>query len=180
MRSRWVLTKEEQDKYTEALKKDLPMLRAKADISQVELCNIIGLSRQSFSAIESGRKKMTWTTYLSLIMFFDNNLETRETLRSLKCYPGELFRRINEGKDPSNMLFGTDELTSIIKQLDDQALHTIRTMILVEYARCKKVPGDIIVKSFDGVDFFNVGSEIETELALRNIQRKVSEKNGSM
>ena len=74
------------------------MLRAKAEISQAELCNIIGLSRQSYSSIESGKKRMAWTTYLSLILFFDSNLDTQEMLRNLKGYPTELFRRINNGK----------------------------------------------------------------------------------
>ena len=172
MQSKWVLTQEERDTYINALKEDLPMLRAKAGISQVELCNIIGLSRQSYSSIESGKNKMTWTTFLSLILFFDNNLSTREVLRNLKGYPEGLFRRINEGKRPDEGLFGSGEMQEIMSQLDDQALHTLRTMILVEYARCKKIPGDIVVKSFDGVDFFTTPADLETETALKNIQKR--------
>lgn len=172
MLSRWVLTQEERDEYTSALWADLPMLRAKAGISQMELCNIIGLSRQSYSSIESGKKKMAWTTYLSLILFFDSNLATRDTLRSLKGYPEKIFRRINEGRSPDDSVLDLGELSGILKELDDQALHTLRTMILVEYARCKNVPGDIVVKSFDGVDFFHAVPAIETEQALKNIQSR--------
>lgn len=172
MRERWILTKEERDRYINALKEDLTLLRAKAGISQDELCSIIGLSRQSYSAIECGKKKMVWTTFLSLIAFYDNNIETRETLRSLKGYPAELFRRINGGKSPEGIIFGSVELNEIFKDLDDQAIHTIRTMILVEYARCKKIPGDAVVKSFDGVDFFGAAPDAGTEAALKSIQSR--------
>ena len=118
---------------------------------------------------------MTWTTFLSLILFFDKNLSTQETLRSLKGYPELLFRRINDGKRQEGVLFETDELNSLLKQMDEQALHTLRTMILVEYARCRKIPGDIIVKSFDGVDFFTPSSDEETEKALKNIKSRQNE-----
>jgi len=174
MLSKWVLTQEERDDYISALKEDLPLLRAKAGISQAELCNIIGLSRQSYSSIESGKKKMAWTTYLSLILFFDSNLSTREILRNLKGYPGKLLRRINDGKNPDTSLIDFNELRDVLNELDEQALHTLRTMILVEYARCKQIPGDIVVKSFDGVDFFHTIPSIETEVALSNIKSRQS------
>ena len=173
MHTKWVLTEEERDNYIDALKEDLTLLRAKANISQTDLCNIIGLSRQSYSAIESGKKKMVWTTYLSLIAFYDNNLETRDILRGLKGYPAELFRRINNGKNPDVVLFGSEELNKIFKQLDDQALHSLRTLILVEYARCKKIPGDAVVKSFDGKDFFGKIPDEGTEAALKRIQKRI-------
>ena len=172
MLSRWVLTEEEQNRYISALMDDLAVLRVKAGVSQADLCNIIGVSRQTYSAIENGRKKMMWPTYLTLIYFFDSITATREMLRSLPAYPKELLYRINEGKSPETGSFGQSDLNDILKELDDQAMHTLRTMILVEYARCKKLPGDVVVKAFDGIDFLSTPPETATEIALQNIKKK--------
>ena len=174
MLSRWVLTEEERDIYINALKEELAVLRVKAGISQGDLCNIIGVSRQTYSAIENGRKKMMWPTYLTLIYFFDSMASTRDMLRSLPAYPRELLNRFNEGKSPDMGLFGQTDLNDILKDLDDQAMHSLRTMILVEYARCKKLPGDVVVKAYDGIDFLNVSPDVATEKALQNIRKKRS------
>lgn len=175
MLSRWVLTEEEQDSYIVALSEELAVLRVKAGISQGELSNIIGVSRQTYSAIENGRKKMMWPTYLTLIYFFDSLSTTRNMLRNMSAYPSELINRFNDGKNPENRLFGQNELNDILKDLDDQAMHTLRTMILVEYARCKKLPGDVVVKAYDGIDFFKVSPDVATEKALQNIRNKYHE-----
>ena len=172
MLSRWVLTDEERDKYINALNEDLAVLRVKSGVSQAELANIIGVSRQTYSAIENGRKKMMWPTYLTLIYFYDSLVSTRELLRSLPGYPRELIYRMNEGKSPDIGLFGQSELNDILKDLDDQAMHTLRTMILVEYARCKKLPGDIVVKAYGGIDFMGAVPDAATEKALQNIRNK--------
>ena len=115
-----------------------------------------------------------WPTYLTLIYFFDSLASTREMLRKMPGYPKELLYRMNEGKSPDAELFGQGELNDILKELDDQALHTLRTMILVEYARCKKLPGDIVVKAFDGINFLSTPPEVATEIALQNIKNKTS------
>ena len=172
MLSRWSLTEEERNQYIDALKDYLAVLREKAGISQSDLCNIIGVSRQTYSAIETGRKRMMWPTYLTLIFFFDSVGATREMLRSSKAYPQEVILRLNEGRSPDHGIFGQNELNNIIKELDDQALHSLRTMILVEYARCKRLTGDTVVKAYDGMDFLSKGPDAATEMALQNIRRK--------
>lgn len=174
MVSRWTLTEEERDKYIDALKENLVLLRLKAGISQVDLCTMIGVSRQTYSAIETGRKKMMWPTYLSLIYFFDSIAETREMLRDLPAYPKELLLRMNEGKNPDSGLFGQSDLNDILRELDDQAMQSLRTMILIEYARCKNQSGDVVVKAFDGIDFLRTPPETATEIALHNIKNKQS------
>ena len=172
MLSRWVLTNEERDKYVDALKDNLAVLRVKAGISQVDLCNVIGISRQTYSAIETGRKRMMWPTYLSLIYFFDSISDTRELLRSLPAYPQELLSRFNAGKSIEPVLFWQSDLNGILKEQDDQALHSLRTLILIEYARCRKLPGDVVVKSYDGIEFFDNSRDAATEMALKNIKNR--------
>ena len=113
-----------------------------------------------------------WPTYLALIYFFDSISETREILRGLPAYPQELMIRFNDGKNLEPGLFGQNDLNDVIRELDDQALHSLRTMILVEYARCKKLPGDIVVKAYDGVEFFDTVQDAALETALRNIKNR--------
>lgn len=171
---RWAITADEQKKYIDALAEELAPLRAKARISQIDLCALIGISRQTYSAIELKKRTMMWSTYLSLILFFDYNLETREMLRKLPCYPGELFLRMNEGKSPDQTLLGQSagELNDILKDLDDQARHSLKTMLLVEYARCKKIPGDVVIRAFDGLDLSGTRPDFAAEQALKNIRQK--------
>ena len=59
-------------------------------MSQEEIANAIGLSRQTYSAIEAGKKRMTWRTYLALIMMFDYNPKTHEVIRQINIFPSEL------------------------------------------------------------------------------------------
>ena len=73
---RWSLSVEEKNYYIQAMTKELTPLCVRAGITQGELANLLGISRQTYSAIETGRAEMSWSTYLSLVWFFDNNLET--------------------------------------------------------------------------------------------------------
>lgn len=51
----------------ELLREELPVLRAKAKVSQEYIAERIGISRQTYSSIETGKRAMTWTTFLALI-----------------------------------------------------------------------------------------------------------------
>ena len=70
VKERWSLSKARKEELIGELMPELRMLRVKADVTQEELANIIGLSRQTYSQIESGNKVMSWNTYLSLIFFY--------------------------------------------------------------------------------------------------------------
>lgn len=83
------LTEARKEELIAALTKDLIVLRAKAAKSQEELAESIGLSRQSYSSIECGKRKMTWRTYLALLFFFDTNPQTHDTLRQINVFPVE-------------------------------------------------------------------------------------------
>ena len=49
--SKFFLTEEEKDKFIDALTPELALLRAKAEISQEEIANIAGLSRNTVGSI---------------------------------------------------------------------------------------------------------------------------------
>ena len=53
----------------EELKSVLPILRAAISISQGELAEYIGVSRQTYCALEQGKRDISWNTFLSLFCF---------------------------------------------------------------------------------------------------------------
>lgn len=85
----------EKDRLISILSTELSVLRTKANISQEDLANIIGVSRQTYGAIERGIRKMTWNTYLAIILFYDYNEITHNFLRNINVFPYELVNRIN-------------------------------------------------------------------------------------
>ena len=77
--SKWSLSTKEKDRLIAALTPELATLRTKADISQEDLAELIGVSRQTYGALERGARKMSWTTFLSLVLFYDCNQKTHQT-----------------------------------------------------------------------------------------------------
>lgn len=67
----------------ELLKDELPVLRAKGRLSQADTAEAIGVSRQTYSSIETGKREMSWTTFLALIAFFQNNENTKQMLNDI-------------------------------------------------------------------------------------------------
>ncbi len=68
----------------------LALLRVRAGISQSALASWVGLSRQTISMIENGKRPMSWQTYLSLLLFFDYNQATHQMLRDMSIFPEKL------------------------------------------------------------------------------------------
>lgn len=66
---KWKIDKSYKDTCIELLYENLVSLRAKADITQAEIANLVGISRQTYYAIETGQRTMSWNTYLSLLLF---------------------------------------------------------------------------------------------------------------
>ena len=62
----------DREKLISLLVDELPVLRAKIGLSQGELSDIIGVSRQTYSAIETRKRKMTWNTFLSIVLVVVN------------------------------------------------------------------------------------------------------------
>ncbi len=83
----------------------LPTLRTYLGISQQELAEYIGVTRQTYCALEQGKRKMAWSVFLSLFLFFYVNPKTRaimeerphfmNTTHRLLQYPEELLKEEN-------------------------------------------------------------------------------------
>ena len=56
------VTPKERMQYVQSLTRLLPVMRTAAGISQEELANSVGVSRQTLSSIESGKRKMSSQT----------------------------------------------------------------------------------------------------------------------
>ena len=59
--------------YIDKLAENLSMLRANAGVIHGDVADRIGIARQTYSAIECGRSRMSWNTFMSLILFFKEN-----------------------------------------------------------------------------------------------------------
>ena len=86
----WLLTKEKKEELITRLTAELPGLRGAVKATQEEISGAIGVSRQTYNAIESGKRKMTWNTYMSLILFFDYNPYSHYRIRQLGAFPDHL------------------------------------------------------------------------------------------
>lgn len=88
----------EQDISIDLLVEELPTLRAKIGLSQSEVGEIIGVSRQTYSAIETKKEKMTWSVYLALILLFSINEKTEKMLEASGAFSEELQNILNVDK----------------------------------------------------------------------------------
>lgn len=146
--SKWLLSDKEKDSFIALLTPNLTVLRAKAEISQEELANLIGVSRQTYSAIERKTRKMAWSTYLSLVLFFDHNQKTHKMIRQLSIFPRDLIIRFNDGLDYSDFELSSllgKKPQEIVEVLDDQAKGAIRAMVMMEYARCQSLSSNEVI-----------------------------------
>lgn len=167
-----LLTEEQQRMLMASMSYNLAALRARAEVSQSDLSAMLGISRQTYSSLESGLRPMSWGTYLSLLLYFDYNSKTHTMLRDLKVFPELLLQAINEdGSNPyGNAPLFPGVPDEVFKKLDEQALQSIRTVIMLEYAKCAKLSGEAVIRSFDGVNFGTFEKNREAADALSAIR----------
>lgn len=84
------MTEDQKGKYIDIMTDNLTMLRAKLNLTQEELANVVGLSRYTVISIEKKQRRMTWNTFLSLVLVFSSNPETFKILKLLDVYTDEL------------------------------------------------------------------------------------------
>lgn len=69
------------------LTSNLKTLRAKGNLTQEDIANAIGISRQTYSMIECQKTPMTWNLYLSIVFLFSSRVDTKELLEILGIFP---------------------------------------------------------------------------------------------
>lgn len=90
-----VINQIDRDFLIDTLTDELPVLRARIGIKQEELSDILGISRQTYSAIETKKRKMTWNMFISLLMFFTQNKKTEPVIEMIGAFPDELKNMMN-------------------------------------------------------------------------------------
>lgn len=80
---------------------NLPTLRAKAKLTQSELADMIGVSKFTVLSIEKKQRKMTWSTFLSLMLVFTKNTETDKMLTLFEIYTDE-FNDVIKNRNTKN------------------------------------------------------------------------------
>ena len=90
-----VINQIDRDFLIDTLTDELPVLRARIGIKQEELSDILGISRQTYSAIETKKRKMTWNMFISLLMFFAQNKKTAPVIEMIGAFPDELKNIMN-------------------------------------------------------------------------------------
>ena len=74
----------EKEYYQKLMAKHLPELRKTLGISQSDLADFIGSTRQSINSIENQKRPMMWDTFMSLMLLFISNNDTRKQLDELE------------------------------------------------------------------------------------------------
>jgi DNA-binding XRE family transcriptional regulator len=87
----------------------LPMLRARLRMTQEELANRLGTTRQTIISIENGKRQLTWSLFLSMLFIFFMNPATRPFLIS-----GDLL-----SNDTCKALFGDSSMLKGVKEMLD-------------------------------------------------------------
>ncbi|MBQ8075792.1 MAG: helix-turn-helix domain-containing protein [Oscillospiraceae bacterium] len=177
MDNNFQISNQVRDKLIANLVEELPVLRLKTGLSQDELANLLDISRQTYSSIETKKRKMSWTLYLSLILFFYHNEMTHEIVAKSDYFPKSIIQYSDSNNNNSLSSFVSMDNDDIRNYLDDQAIHAIQTVIMMEYARCNHLSGEAVVKSFDGRRMTLITEQdIRARVAFEEIKNK-SEKN---
>lgn len=166
------MKKKERDCMISQLVKELPVLRTKLGVSQEEMGEMLGITRQTYSAIETGRRIMSWSQYLSLIFIFEHNEETCRAIKQMNLHPEVSFAEHDSTREKSLLSsFIWIENDDIRNHLDDQAVHAIETVIMVEYARCNHMSGEAVVRSFDGRRLSQISEDdVRISQAIRKLK----------
>ena len=88
----------DKEKLIDILTEELPVLRAKIGLSQDDVSGIVGISRQTYSAIETKKRRMTWATFIAVVLFFEQNETTRPLIEGMGAFPDDLRQLLNINK----------------------------------------------------------------------------------
>ena len=79
----------------QTLAANLPTLRAKSGISQNELADRLGFSRQTISAIEGQKREMQWSTFSTIVLFFSKDQEIYRLMLVMSIMDEDVMTMLN-------------------------------------------------------------------------------------
>lgn len=108
-------------------------------------------------------------------------MRPHDLIRSIGVFPEKFLN--SEGNKQKKDQIGLISLNSdeINSHLDEQAIHAIETVIMVEYARCNKLSSEAVIKAFNGRQILLTDEEnVKVRQALNDIRaRSIHSDNGS-
>ena len=177
MENGFVINEIEREKLISSLVDELPVLRLKLGVSQDEIANMLDISRQTYCSLETKKRKMSWSVFLSLILIFYHNEATRDFVSKAGLLPQKLLHISDVTSSPAISSFVQMENDDIRNHLDEQAIHAIETVIMMEYARCNNMTGEAVIKAFDGKRLTQVSEQdIRARSALERIKAESEKK----
>lgn len=81
-----------QETYTRKMIAFLPTLRAACGVTQSQLAQMIGVSRQTITSIEREKRPLTWSMYLALVAVFSQCPSACTMLQSFDLFDKELVK----------------------------------------------------------------------------------------
>ena len=113
------LSEAEKQEYCITLGDNLKKLRAIAGLTQDELENLCGISKERISRIENGGYVMRWSQFVNLIMIFTMNAKTKEYLVAVKILTPRLLQamQMKDARVPPDIVVPISE--SLTKEFID-------------------------------------------------------------
>lgn len=74
---------------------NLSTLRAKANISQDELADRLGFTRQTISALEGKKRAMQWSTFSAIVLFFSKDKDVSTLMSVMGILDNDVCETLN-------------------------------------------------------------------------------------
>lgn len=114
------LSEAEKQEYCITLGDHLRKLRAIAGLTQDDLENLCGISKERISRIENGAYVMRWSQFVNLIMVFTMNANTKEYLVAVRILTPRLLQamQMKDARVPPDIVVPISE--SLTKEFNDE------------------------------------------------------------
>ena len=77
------------------LASNLPTLRTKAHLSQDDLADRLGFSRQTISAVENMKRDMQWSTFSAIVLFLTRDKEVNKLMTAMEILDDDVSEVLN-------------------------------------------------------------------------------------
>ena len=92
-------TEIEKHELVEKLSSNLLLFRSKLKLKQSELAEKVGISRQTLSEIENGKRVMQWNVFVAFLSIFRADKDTSDLLDYYEIYTPELVKYLTSPED---------------------------------------------------------------------------------
>lgn len=79
------------------------MLRSALNVTQEQIAYSVGMSRQTYSSYELGKKELTWSAFMALFLFFMVNEKSRNLLSKKPGYIYTVFLILNSSVESTEI-----------------------------------------------------------------------------